>query len=83
MLESYGCTTLLVIESLCEGTTSGCLEYMVDGAIELGRIETHQDVVRYTQVRKMRGTAHDLNKRAMEIHDNGILITNLRPFIGD
>jgi KaiC/GvpD/RAD55 family RecA-like ATPase len=83
MLESYGCTTLLVIESLCDDTTSECLEYMVDGAVELGRIETRQDVVRYAQVLKMRGTAHDLNKRAMEIRDSGIMITNLRPFIGD
>jgi KaiC/GvpD/RAD55 family RecA-like ATPase len=56
---------------------------MVDGAIELGRIETHQDVMRYAQVRKMRGTAHDMNKRAMEIRDSGILITDLKPFLGD
>jgi KaiC/GvpD/RAD55 family RecA-like ATPase len=82
MLESYGCTTLLVIESMDE-TSADCLEYMVDGAIELGRIETRDDVVRYVQVRKMRGTAHDLNKRAMEIRNNGILITNMKPFIGD
>jgi KaiC/GvpD/RAD55 family RecA-like ATPase len=55
----------------------------VDGVIELGRVETHQDVVRYVQVRKMRGTAHDLNKRAMEIGDRGVLITNLKPFFCD
>ncbi len=82
MLESYGCTTLLVIESMDE-TSADCLEYMVDGAIELGRIETRDDVVRYVQVRKMRGTVHDLNKRAMEIRNSGILITNMKPFIGD
>jgi KaiC/GvpD/RAD55 family RecA-like ATPase len=82
MLEGYGCTTLLVIEG-CSDTAEECLEYMVDGAIELGRIETHHDVTRYAQVRKMRGTAHDMNKRAMEIRDNGILVTNMRPFIND
>ncbi len=82
MLESYGCTTLLVIESM-DDTSADCLEYMVDGAIELGRIETHHDVVRYAQVRKMRGTQHDMNKRALEIRDTGVLITNMKPFIGD
>jgi circadian clock protein KaiC len=82
MQESYGCTTLLVIEG-CGETAEACLEYMVDGAIELGRIETHQDVIRYAQVWKMRGTAHDMKKRAMEIRDSGILITNLKPFIGE
>lgn len=82
MLESYGCTTLLVIES-CDDTSADCIEYMVDGAIELGRIETHHDVVRYAQVLKMRGTAHDMNKRAMEICDDGILITGMKPFISD
>jgi circadian clock protein KaiC len=82
MLESYGCTTLLIFEG--EGTTSDpTLEFLVDGVIELGRVETHQDVVRYVQVRKMRGTAHDLNKRAMEIGDRGVLITNLKPFFCD
>lgn len=82
MLESYGCTTLLIFEG--DGTTSDpSLEFLVDGVIELGRVETHQDVVRYAQVRKMRGTAHDLNKRAMEIGDKGVLITNLKPFFGD
>lgn len=82
MLESYGCTTLLIIEGSGDMSRE-CLEYMVDGAIELGRIETHHDVVRYMQVRKMRGTAHDMNKRAMEIGDKGIFITNMRPFVGD
>ncbi len=82
MLESYGCTTLLIFEG--DGTTSDpSLEFLVDGVIELGRMETHQDVVRYVQVRKLRGTAHDLNKRAMEIGDKGVLITNLKPFFGD
>ena len=84
MLESYGCTTLLVIENVsCDETPTATLEYMVDGAIELGRIETAQDVVRYAQIRKLRGTAHDMNKRAVEIRDNGILITNMKPFISD
>ncbi len=82
MLESYDCTTLLVIES-CDETCADTLEYMVDGAIELGRIETRDDVVRYVQVRKMRGTAHDLNKRAIEIGDHGVLITGMKPFFGD
>lgn len=82
MLESYGCTTLLVIEG-GEGTAAECLEYMVDGAVELGRIETHHDVVRYAQVRKMRGTSHEMNKRAMEIRDDGVMITNMKPFFDD
>ncbi|OPY30937.1 MAG: circadian clock protein KaiC [Methanocella sp. PtaU1.Bin125] len=82
MLESYGCTTLLVFEG-DSATSDPSVEFLVDGVIELGRIETHQDVVRYAQVRKMRGTAHDLNKRAMEIGEQGILITNIKPFYGD
>jgi len=82
MLESYGCTTLLIFEGSRE-TATDSLDYMVDGVVELGRLETNQDVVRYAQVRKMRGTSHEMNKRAMEIRENGILITNMKPFFGD
>ncbi len=82
MLEGYGCTTLLVFEGSRDAATDS-LDYMVDGVVELGRIETHQDVVRYAQVRKMRGTGHEMNKRAMEIREDGVLITNVKPFFGD
>lgn len=78
VLESFGCTTLLVFE--LEGVQCGAAEYMVDGVIELGSIETQHDVTRYAQVKKIRGTRHDLNKRAIEIQDSGITISNMKPF---
>lgn len=82
MLESMGCTTLLVFESR-DTELSDFMGFVVDGVIELGIIETREDVVRYLQVKKMRGTSHDMNKRAIEIQQTGIIITNLNPFLSE
>jgi KaiC/GvpD/RAD55 family RecA-like ATPase len=80
ILESMNCTTLLIFESQ-NGEHTDFMEFAVDGVIELGIIETREDVVRYLQVKKMRGTSHDMNKRAMEIQDRGIIVTSLKPFL--
>jgi KaiC/GvpD/RAD55 family RecA-like ATPase len=81
MLESFGCTTLLIFE---EGISPDeFLDYMVDGVVELGRIETRHEVVRYVQVKKLRGTRHEMSKRAMEIQDVGIIVSHMRPMLSD
>lgn len=77
MLESFGCTTLLVFEN---GNQEMFMDFMVDGVIELGRLETKHEVTRYIQVKKLRGTRHDMNKRALEIQDCGVIISNMKPF---
>lgn len=80
ILESLNCTTILIFENQ-DLTQPDFMEFVVDGVVELGVIETREDVVRYVQVKKMRGTSHDMNKRAMEIQDSGIFITSLKPFL--
>ncbi|MCD1295175.1 hypothetical protein CUJ83_09210 [Methanocella sp. CWC-04] len=80
ILESLGCTTILIFENQVFEPTD-FMEFVVDGVLELGIIETREDVVRYIQVKKMRGTSHDMNKRAIEIQENGIIVTNLKPFL--
>lgn len=80
ILESMGCTTLLLFENLSSAPIDFA-EFVVDGVIELGVIESREDVVRYLQVKKMRGTSHDMNKRAIEIQHNGIIVSTLKPFL--
>ncbi len=50
------------------------LEYLVDGVVELGFKETVNDVNRYIQIKKLRGSKHDLRKRLLEITDEGLQV---------
>jgi len=48
------------------------LDYMVDGIVELGLVDDRRDVYRYLQIRKLRGSGHDLRKYVLEITSEGL-----------
>lgn len=67
-------TRLVLITETSEQTS---LDYMVDGVVELGFAEMGQDVSRFLQIRKLRGTEHDLRKYLLMISDKGLEVKGL------
>jgi len=54
--------------------------FLVDGVIELGVVETTQNVRRYLQIKKMRAVKHDMEKFVLDVGDNGLMV--LGPLYG-
>lgn len=54
--------------------------FLVDGVIELGVVETTQNVRRYIQIKKMRAVKHDMEKFVLDIGDEGLEV--LGPLYG-
>ena len=84
-LREIDVTTFLIVESL-DNTAQigecGVEHFLADGIFELGVIE-EREPMRYIQVKKIRGIAHDMNKYAFKV-DNGMrvwgkLIDSRRP----
>ncbi len=48
--------------------------FLADGIIELGVIETRENVKRYIQIRKMRGANHSMEKHQIMVGKDGISI---------
>lgn len=74
-LRDIDITTFLIVESI--GNTQrigewGVEHFLADGIFELGIIEDREPM-RYIQVKKIRGIAHDMNKYAFKV-DNGIRV---------
>lgn len=49
-------------------------EYLADGIVELGTIETYENVTRYVQIKKMRGVSHSMKKFQIEVSSKGLSI---------
>jgi len=72
MLKESGLTSFLVLEK--ETHEIYPENYLVDGVIELGIIETKIFIKRYIQIKKMRATKHSLKKHQLTIDKDGVLI---------
>jgi KaiC/GvpD/RAD55 family RecA-like ATPase len=75
-------TSLLIMETPLLsniGSFAGSEGYLCDGIIEMGTVETKQDVMLYAQVRKMRATPHSRKKYLIEVGKNGISILDPVP----
>ncbi|MCK5560594.1 MAG: signal transduction protein [Thermoplasmata archaeon] len=76
-LREKGLTSVLIMEIpdiFKTSTKLGSEFFLVDGIIKTGEIESHQDVMLYLQVRKMRATRHSRKKHLVEVGKNGITI---------
>ena len=74
-LREVDITTFLIVESLSNPQRvgeCGVEQFLSDGIFELGIIEDREPM-RYIQVKKIRGIAHDMNKYAFKV-DNGIRV---------
>ncbi len=85
VLNRTGLTTIMTTEvpesAIGSGTTSlsryGIEEYVADGVIVLNFLGIGSSAARSIQIRKMRGTKHDLNVHSMEIREKGIEVKKL------
>ncbi|MCI0496685.1 MAG: hypothetical protein L0Z54_00085 [Thermoplasmata archaeon] len=76
-------TTVIIMERIGLTETYAGAEamlFLVDGVIELGVVETTQNVRRYVQVKKMRAVKHDMEKFVLDIGDDGLEV--LGPLYG-
>ncbi|MEW5759322.1 MAG: ATPase domain-containing protein [Candidatus Thermoplasmatota archaeon] len=48
--------------------------FLADGVIEVGIIETREDVTRYIQIKKMRAVKHSMKKHQLTVDDEGLAI---------
>jgi KaiC/GvpD/RAD55 family RecA-like ATPase len=74
-LREVNVTSFLIVESLENSRKigeCGIEHFLSDGIFELGIIEDREPM-RYIQVKKIRGIAHDMNKYAFKV-DNGIRV---------
>ena len=81
-LSSFGCTTLLISETVVEGmiqkySVFGVEEAVADGIILLGNINRKGDLLRSLQVVKMRGTKHSRSRHVVELTPMGLSIVPL------
>jgi KaiC/GvpD/RAD55 family RecA-like ATPase len=76
-LREKGLSSILIMELpeiFHSKTKLGSEFFLVDGIIKTGEIESHQDVMLYMQVRKMRAVRHSRKKHLVEVGKNGISI---------
>lgn len=74
-LREVNVTAFLIVESPPESKRIGecnVEHFLADGILELGIIEDREPM-RYIQVKKLRGIAHDMNKYAFKV-DNGMRV---------
>ena len=74
-LREINVTSFLIVESIGNSQKIGewgVEHFLADGIFELGIIE-EREPMRYIQVKKIRGIAHDMNKYAFKV-DNGIRV---------
>jgi KaiC/GvpD/RAD55 family RecA-like ATPase len=74
-LREMGLTAFFIQETTPElGRGFSPESYMVDGLIQLGVVETPEDVIRYIQVKKMRATEHSMRKYQLRVTREGLEI---------
>ncbi len=79
-LREKGLTSFLIVEGIHRNRPEPVYDqnhpefFLADGLIELGVIESAEDVKRYIQIRKMRSTKHVMEKHQLVIGHNGLEI---------
>ena len=81
-LSTFGCTTLLISETVVEAgvekySVFGVEEAISDGIMLLGNINRKGDLLRTVQVVKMRGTRHSRAKHVSDLTPDGMAVIPL------
>ncbi len=74
-IKGWNTFTIITEEMTHDQVKSSLVGYMADGIIELGIMETEEEVLRYLQIPKMRGTHHTMIKQHMEMGPDGLTVT--------
>jgi len=72
LLRNSGLTSFIALE-----TNGECFVpefFLADGVIEVGTIETHEDVIRYIQVLKMRAVKHSMKRHQLIVESDGLSV---------
>ncbi|PIV69267.1 MAG: signal transduction protein [Euryarchaeota archaeon CG01_land_8_20_14_3_00_38_12] len=72
LLRNSGLTSFVAQET--DGQQSIPESFLADGVVELGTVETHEDVVRYIQVKKMRAVKHSMKKHQLIVESDGLSV---------
>lgn len=81
-LATFGCTTMLISETVVGGAVQtysvfGVEEAVADGIVLLGNIQRRGDLLRTLQVIKMRGTKHSRSRYVVELTPFGLAVVPL------
>ncbi len=81
-LSTFGCTTMLISETVVDSKTQtysifGVEEAVADGVILMGNIIRQGDLLRSLQVVKMRGTKHSRARHLIELTPVGLAVVPL------
>ena len=81
-LSTFGCTTMLISETVVDSNTQtysifGVEEAVADGVILMGNIIRQGDLLRSLQVVKMRGTKHSRARHLIELTPVGLAVVPL------
>lgn len=63
--------------SFCQSMPYGSESFMTDGIIEMGTVDTKDDVIRYIQIRKMRSVKHSMKRFQFRVENGRLQI--MRP----
>ncbi|MDO9096733.1 MAG: ATPase domain-containing protein [Candidatus Methanoperedens sp.] len=82
MLRDKNLTSFLIMEKCSlDGHFNDYIErpeyFLADGIIELGIVETKENVKRYIQIRKMRGANHSMEKHQIVVGKKGLSILGM------
>lgn len=82
VLKQGGVTSLLITEkSSAQEGVSDPFDFMGDGIVQMGMVETRDEVLRYLQVRKMRATKHSMRRFQIEVGKEGLVM--LGPLVAE
>lgn len=73
-LRKSGLTSFVTLETNSASEIYGPEYFLADGVIDLGRVETKGDVIRYIQVVKMRATEHSMAKHQLVVEKGGLAV---------
>ena len=81
-LSTFGCTTLLISETVVDATTQtysifGVEEAVADGVILMGNVQRQGDLLRTMQIIKMRGAKHSRARHLVELTPIGLSVVPL------
>ncbi|MDI6917926.1 MAG: ATPase domain-containing protein [Thermoplasmatales archaeon] len=72
LLRNSGLTSFIALETNGQGFVPEF--FLADGVVEVGIVETHEDVIRYIQVLKMRAVRHSMKKHQIVVESDGLLV---------
>lgn len=72
LLRNSGLTSFVALETDGQGFIPEF--FLADGVIEVGTLETHEDVIRYIQVKKMRAVKHSMKKYQLIVEKDGLSV---------